>query len=239
MERKGLLATLREQKATKVSFYLLIVTILITIAMNVVSYYLVRGFTWSLFFSQFIVLIIGATALYYENRGLSFVAHGVVLILLLEPYLRELYSLLFTAFGGGVPIETIIQILIGSVLSIYMILKMVAHNRELNLYLPKINYNILTLLLIVLLNIYLFDNLASALIYLLLMVFAVLSGGGHLALPIVLMIYFGRLTNTLHTAFILRNQAPATLGLNALIYVVIIYYTIRLMRYNDDQALYS
>lgn len=243
MERKNLMSTLREHKQSKMSFALLALSVVVILIMSLIIRYDAVGFDLTLLFVVINVAIIGGAALYYESRNLSFFAHLIVLILFLEPNLRGFYNFIFDFIGGRYPsLLNFINLIIGTILSIYMILKLIAHNSEIKSFFPSFNRRILTLLAIVLIGLYLINDFSTVLLYAFLMIIAALTGGSKMTLPVVLMIYLARLSNIVQTATLFRagltGAQQTNIIINSIFYIFIIYYTIRLMREEDQTAIY-
>lgn len=238
--RKSIFATLREHKNNQMSLIIMVGIILVNLIYNFFNYLDVYGLSIDIIFLLAPIIIFGGFALYYEKNNLSFVAHLILFIGLLEPYIREFYQMIFS-FGSFGFLDFLI-ITIGAAMSIYTILKMIAHNNEIRTFIPRIKSNILFLLIIVLVNLYLLESLSHVLLFSLIMIAALFTSGAKMTLPVVLMIYIARIVETVHFAYLLggnlRNQAQMNIIVNTIIYVFIIAYTVKLMR-EEDNILYS
>ncbi|HHX78778.1 MAG TPA: hypothetical protein GX695_03375 [Acholeplasmataceae bacterium] len=238
--RKSIFATLREHKNNQTSLIIMVGIILVNLIYNFFNYLDAYGLRIDIIFLLAPIIIFGGFALYYEKNKLSFVAHLILFIGLLEPYIREFYQMIFSV--GSFGFSDFLIITIGAAMSIYTILKMIAHNNEIRTFIPRIKSNILFLLIIVLVNLYLLESLSHVLLFSLIMIAALFTSGAKMTLPVVLMIYIGRIVETVHFAYLLggnlSNQRQINIIVNTIIYVFIIAYTVKLMR-EENNILYS
>lgn len=236
----SLFSILRGHKKNKMGFFILIGLSALIIGYQLIEYINLIGFDVQIIFLLAPILITVGFSLYYEYNKLSFIAHLIFFTGLLEPYIRDFYAMIFQS--GTLDFATTFTTMVGALISVYMILKMIAHNQEIKSFIPSIRRNIMFLLVLVLINLYLLESLQASLVLLLLIIMALLTGGPKMTLPLVLMIYITKIVSAIHVAYLIGNNLgnynKTNLMVNVVIYVLMIYYTIRLMR-EEDNILYS
>lgn len=237
---KSFFQVLRDHKKTNVSLLILLGFSILLIGYQLIDLFDYYGFDIQVLFIIAPFIIFAVLALYYEHNKMSFAAHLIFFVGLLEPYIRNFYQMIFQT--GTINITVFLTTTIGALIAVYAILKMIAHNREIKTYMPAIKRSILFLLAIVLINIYLIESLEQSLIILLMMGAALLTGGAKMSLPIVLMVYINKIVSAVYLAYIYNNNLgnvnQTNLLINSIIYVLIIFYTVRLMR-EEDNVLYA
>lgn len=241
MENRGIMATLRSHKNNNMGLVILFFMSIYFIGINLVEYINDIGFNFSAVILLLVLSISSGLALYFEYRKQSVVAHLIFFVLMLEPFLRTFYNLMFST--STVEVIYFLKTLIGAIASIYVIMKIIAHNNEIKTYVPQIKRSILVLLVIVLINQYLMESIYTSLIYALFMITAIFTGGGKMSLPIVFAIYLQKTVLLVEQAYIFRDMLTGSMQfnmiINAVIYVLIMYYTVKLLREEDSQIYYS
>src|SRR5690554_1402588 len=227
MENRGIMATLRSHKNNNMGLVILFFMSIYFIGINLVEYINDIGFNFSAVILLLVLSISSGLALYFEYRKQSVVAHLIFFVLMLEPFLRTFYNLMFST--STVEVIYFLKTLIGAIASIYVIMKIIAHNNEIKTYVPQIKRSILVLLVIVLINQYLMESIYTSLIYALFMITAIFTGGGKMSLPIVFAIYLQKTVLLVEQAYIFRDMLTGSrqfnMIINAVIYVLIMYYT--------------
>lgn len=234
----NLMMKLRKHKANNTGLLILMILSITFIGIKFIEIYN-NSFSGNriseLIFGLSTLVIFSLVSLWYERNKLSVVAHLVFFIGFLEPYLRDFYQSLLGASTN----TNFLVLILGVVATIYIILKIFAHNSELRSNLPTVNRQISFLLIISLINVYFVETFSNVLVYLLIIILAMSSSNGKGALPVVILIYAQRLVATLNSAYLISGSQGLNTGqkinvlFNLLFIIIIIFYTIRLLKHED------